>query len=203
MLQRSIRLGKTPRQFPYPESGNFSGSDGKQANWWRRLADLESRSEFMNAITEQIIRGNNQNSNLSDTPPVHTSDDAKTILVVDDQPAVCDVAATILNHFGYHARTATSGEQAKSIAQESPGIDLLLTDIEMPGMRGDELPEWLPTTCPETPVVFISKTPVASHLGNSCHFVDNPFIHLDQFLKAIREALDHRCGDTADFSHAA
>jgi len=165
----------------------------------------------MNAIAQQIIRGNNRTANLDEgdeplriLPRIHSSDDdAKTILVVDDQPGVCDVAATILNHFGYHARTATSGEEAKSIAQKDPGIDLLVTDIEMPGMRRGELSEWFPMTCPETPVVFISNAAVTSHFREYCYFVESPFVHLDQFLKTIREALDYRGEDLTGIFHAA
>jgi CheY-like chemotaxis protein len=154
----------------------------------------------MNAVVQQNSHAG-RNALCNSSQPA--TERAKTILVVDDRPAVCDVAATILNHFGYCTRTATSGEQAKSIARETPVIDLLLTDLEMPGMRRDELAEWLPMTCPKTPVIFMTKAPVTSRFRGSCRFVDNPFIHLDLFLKTIREALDHRGEDIAEVFLAA
>jgi len=112
----------------------------------------------------------------------------ETILVVDDYAALCNVAALLLGHCGYRVLTATSGEQAKQIAHEHQ-IDLLLTDVEMPGIQGDELAAWFRATRPGTLVVFMSGNPAQLRRLLPCHFVEKPFVHLDALVKEVREVL--------------
>jgi len=116
---------------------------------------------------------------------------AETVLVVDDQPALCLVAAMLLRRCGYRVLTATSGDEAKRLARENAGIDLLLTDVEMPGMLGDELAAWFHVTRPGAQVVFMSGNPMQHRRLEPCHFVEKPFIHLDTLVEKIREVLNH------------
>jgi len=116
----------------------------------------------------------------------------ETILVVDDSPALCQVASMFLQHCGYRVLTATHGEQAKEIAQDNLQIDLVLTDLEMPVMLGDELAEWFRVMRPGTAVVFMSGDSTERQRLNPCFFVEKPFVHLDILLNTIREALNHR-----------
>ena len=60
----------------------------------------------------------------------------KTILVVEDQPEVLELAASFLQDEGYEVVTAASGEEAVAILRERPGIDLVFTDLVMPGING-------------------------------------------------------------------
>ena len=62
----------------------------------------------------------------------------KTILVVDDEPLVCDAVKMMLNFDGHVVQTAASGQEALAIL-EKQGFDLVITDFEMPNMKGDEL----------------------------------------------------------------
>lgn len=81
----------------------------------------------------------------------------KTILVVDDYSSFCAVVAAMLRPCGYHVLVASSGEEASAIAaREDETIDLLLTDIEMPQMCGDELADSFRAQKPMTPVLFMS-----------------------------------------------
>ncbi|MGB3237982.1 MAG: response regulator [Geitlerinemataceae cyanobacterium] len=80
-----------------------------------------------------------------------------TILVVDDTPANLRLLLGILSEKGYNVRPVSNGAQAISIAQGMP-IDLILLDINMPGMDGYEVCQKLKAddrTC-EIPVIFIS-----------------------------------------------
>ena len=64
----------------------------------------------------------------------------KTVLVVDDEPSVLRVASKVLRRAGYEILEALGGEEALRIADEFDGtIDLLLTDVVMPGLDGREL----------------------------------------------------------------
>jgi CheY-like chemotaxis protein len=60
------------------------------------------------------------------------------ILVVDDNPAMADTLADILEVKGFTVHVAASGADALQILKEAP-VDILLTDVKMPGMNGLEL----------------------------------------------------------------
>lgn len=115
-----------------------------------------------------------------------------TILVVDDQPCLRAVAATILNRCGYRVLAAANGDEAMRIAGEHANIDLLLTDLEMPGMDGVELARWFHANRPEMPICFMSGNPIRLRSLGSCWAVEKPFIHIDVLVKTIRQALEHR-----------
>jgi len=81
----------------------------------------------------------------------------KTVLVVDDEPSVLRVASKVLRQDGYAILEAHGGEQALRIAQEYDGaIDLLLTDVVMPGLGGRELGEQFRALHPRTALLFMS-----------------------------------------------
>ena len=117
---------------------------------------------------------------------------AETILVVDDHECLCEVAARILQMHGYRVLTATSGEEAIRIASENRPIDLLFTDLEMPGMRGDELADCFQLAHPDTAVMFTSGSPEELRSLDSRHFVEKPYICLQAMVKKVREVLNDR-----------
>ena len=65
-------------------------------------------------------------------------DEALSILVVDDHPFYVDTLAAVLGVNGFIVHKAYSGEKALEILQDHP-VDILLTDVNMPGMDGVEL----------------------------------------------------------------
>lgn len=79
-----------------------------------------------------------------------------TILVVDDYRSLCDMTAAMLRRQGYRVLTASGGEEAKAFVHANGEIDLLLTDLEMPQMRGDELAAWFRAAKPATRILFMS-----------------------------------------------
>jgi PAS domain S-box-containing protein len=80
-----------------------------------------------------------------------------TILVVDDEPALRRVAARLLEKLGYRAIQAAGGEKAVELFQEwSPGIDLVLMDMIMPGMNGIQTMESIRALNPKVPIILCS-----------------------------------------------
>jgi two-component system, cell cycle sensor histidine kinase and response regulator CckA len=81
----------------------------------------------------------------------------ESILLVDDEAHVSSILAEVLTENGYRVLTTASGEQALSLlAQRGSTIDLVITDLKMPGMNGVELARRIRSAHPELKVVLIS-----------------------------------------------
>ncbi len=113
----------------------------------------------------------------------------RKILVVDDEPYVCDAVRMMLAFDGHEVETAASGKDA--LALFSPGkYDLVITDYAMPAMKGDELAAAVKSRAPNQPVVLI--TAYAEMLKSS----DNPLPGVDFIvskpflLENLREAVE-------------
>lgn len=121
----------------------------------------------------------------------------KKILVVDDEPFVCDAVKMMLNFDGHEVETASSGKAA--LALFAPGkYDLVITDYAMPQMKGDELAVQLLSRAPNQPIVLItayaemlqaSDTP----LRGIDSVVSKPFM-LDDLRSAIAKATAGKSG---------
>jgi two-component system cell cycle sensor histidine kinase/response regulator CckA len=84
----------------------------------------------------------------------------KTILVVDDEAGTRGLISTILRQGGYAVLEAADGESAAHIYQRYRGeIDLLLTDVGLPGASGCELAATLRASEPNLQVLFMSGMP--------------------------------------------
>jgi len=79
----------------------------------------------------------------------------ESILVVDDEPALRELAYQILTHFGYRVLTASSGEAALNILTAN-SIDLVLSDVIMPNMDGYELSRLITTQYPSVKIQLAS-----------------------------------------------
>ncbi|MEC4889755.1 MAG: response regulator [Nitrospira sp.] len=89
--------------------------------------------------------------------PAGAEQAAGTILVVDDEPAVCYVTGEMLKQQGFPVLCAENGEQAlRLFAEHRERIALLLTDIAMPKLSGPQLAQQLRAQRPGLPVLFIS-----------------------------------------------
>ena len=81
----------------------------------------------------------------------------KTVLVVDDQHVVLELVDAFLEDSEYRVYLAGSGPQALEICQRiGPELDLLLTDVRMPGMNGPELFDRVVERHPRVRVLFMS-----------------------------------------------
>jgi two-component system cell cycle sensor histidine kinase/response regulator CckA len=81
---------------------------------------------------------------------------AKTILVVDDEPEIRKLVTAMLTRSGYRVLTADSGENAVRLFRNNPGVDLLLTDVVAPGMSGPMIADQIAQLRPDIKVVFMS-----------------------------------------------
>ncbi len=116
-----------------------------------------------------------------------------TILLVEDDPAVLDVATSMLEALGFTVVTASSGPEALSVYQAHTDIALVLTDLMMPGMDGLALAEELAAKDPSVRVVLVSGFPPdeasRQRLGRTCvGWVQKPLV-MERLAAALSEAL--------------
>jgi hypothetical protein len=79
-----------------------------------------------------------------------------SVLIVDDDDAVRTTTSDVLTGLGYRVQQASGGVEALVLLESDATIDLLLTDVVMPGMSGPELARIVRETRPRLPIVFIS-----------------------------------------------
>lgn len=121
----------------------------------------------------------------------------ETILVVDDDESVRHVVAVSLQSFGYRVLEASSGQEALDVSRRHEGrIELLVTDVVMPGMNGLELARQIMELRPEVRVIVMSGIVDNSIILNSAINPTTPFFHkpfsLDELALKVREVLDLR-----------
>jgi CheY-like chemotaxis protein len=116
----------------------------------------------------------------------------ETILVVDDDQMVLDLADSMLTRFGYTVVTAASGEEALRLF-ENIQVDLALVDVVMPDMNGVGVVERIHELCPGLRVLFFSAysedEPFRPMFARGVPFIAKPFTSL-QLTQKIREILD-------------
>jgi CheY-like chemotaxis protein len=123
--------------------------------------------------------------------------DARTILLVEDQPALRKALAAILGREGYRVLSAGDPVEARLLAgaHEEP-IHLLLTDIVMPGMNGVELSKALRALRPELKVLFLSGYSAAEvtqpgWLDDASPYLTKP-CPVPELCRVVRELLAGR-----------
>jgi len=105
----------------------------------------------------------------------------ETVLLVEDNQSVRALARTLLSRLGYTVCEASNGREAIELAQGRRGrIDLLLTDVVMPGMNGREMAERLVALHPEMKVLFTSgytENVIVHHgvLEENLNFIGKPY----------------------------
>ncbi len=125
---------------------------------------------------------------------------AGTVLVVEDERTVRDLAVRILGDAGYRVLDAPSPTEAVRTADEAPGtIDLLLTDVVMPGgITGVDLANRLIATRPRLEVLYMSGYSVEAAIRfgvprGEARFLAKPFMP-DDLLAKVADLLDARDG---------
>ncbi|ADW17683.1 multi-sensor hybrid histidine kinase [Desulfobulbus propionicus DSM 2032] len=130
-------------------------------------------------------------------PPVVVSPGSGTILLVEDEQVLLEMSEAMLETLGYTVLIASTAEEALRWAREYTGvIDLLITDVIMPGMNGKELAARLTAIRPAMRCLFMSGYPadVIAHQGmieQGVRFIQKPFTKTALAAK-VREALPER-----------
>ncbi|MEX2182993.1 MAG: ATP-binding protein [Chloroflexota bacterium] len=118
----------------------------------------------------------------------------ETILLVEDDAEVRALAETILARYGYTVLAAPGGQTAVDLAATVDSIELLITDVMMPGLRGPELAERLVALRPGLRVLYISGyavEAVGNHdlLERDANYLEKPFTP-EALARIVRRILD-------------
>jgi len=135
-------------------------------------------------------------SDQQEAQPSRPSVGAETVLLVEDNSQVRELAAEILKARGYHVLEASGGESALRIVrqQRDKRIDLLITDVVMPEMSGPELAQQLAASGQQAKVLYISGYTdnwIIHHgvLEGAASFLQKPFTP-SVLAGKVREVLD-------------
>lgn len=135
-----------------------------------------------------------QHQALAELPRGH-----ETILLVEDDPLVLEPARALLDRSGYRVLTARGGDEAMQIASTcGHPIDLVLTDVAMPGMNGDELGARMRGVNPGVRIIYMTGYSGATLLARGAavpavRILEKPFSSSD-LLHRVRHVLREQAG---------
>jgi CheY-like chemotaxis protein len=127
--------------------------------------------------------------------PEHTRHPgSETILLVEDEDVVRDLTRRVLERQGYTVLTCADGMQAVALAElNDRRIDLLLTDVVMPGMRGYDVAKRVSDTRPEIKILYMSGYAEEALIGQPAFaanaLIEKPFA-VDALARRVRETLE-------------
>ncbi len=115
------------------------------------------------------------------------------VLLVEDDPQVRLLVQKVLEDLGYKAMEAVDSQTALPIIQSDAGINLLITDVGLPGMNGRQLADLARERRPDLPVLFITGYAAgagerASFLGPGMRMISKPF-PIDNLARTLREMM--------------
>ena len=116
------------------------------------------------------------------------------VLVVEDEAAIRKATCTVLRELGYLVSSACDGEQALALLSDPGSVDLVVSDVVMPNMKGPQLRAALPPAT-RPPFLFMtgyrSGMTEAQGLGDECVVLHKPWSVVD-LARAVRRVLDDR-----------
>jgi CheY-like chemotaxis protein len=120
-----------------------------------------------------------------------------TVLVVDDEVDLLEVAVTYLAEMGFTVLSAVDGPSALEVSARTPALDLLLTDVVMPGgMNGVILAQQIRQQHPEVKVIYASGFPSSALVERRQLHVDGPLINKpyrhEQLTATVQQAFVRR-----------
>lgn len=126
--------------------------------------------------------------------PASSVEEAKTILLVEDEETVRKVIERLLTKLGYEVESASDAEEAiEMFTERNEQFDLVLTDVVMPGLTGVEMSEVLKGQRPDMRFLFTSGY-TSKELGGNPEAPPEPFLpkpfSMDELSRSVREALE-------------
>ncbi len=145
--------------------------------------------------TDSLLGAGFCSYNLDTDAPTLTEDQSPQILIVDDDPKMRQSILDLLSTHEYKCQSASSGQEALDILSQQV-IDLVLLDLNMPGMNGQHTLERIKEDFPCTDVIIVSGETTFDSATNALRhgaddFIRKPYIP-NELIKALRNVLDKR-----------
>ncbi len=159
------------------------------------MVQLRSKPGLGTTVNIYLPRADSATAAPSAPSPAEATGGRETILVVEDEEIVRDLAVRVLDLLGYRVLAANDGEDAERLCREHEGrVDLLLSDVVMPGMNGKELRARLSALQPRMRVLFMSgySENIFAHRGlidPGVPFLQKPF-SVASLARKVRDVLD-------------
>jgi CheY-like chemotaxis protein len=153
---------------------------------------VESEPGLGSSFRIHLPVGGPAESVLPAPAPAAHSGDGGLVLVVDDEPSVLAVTGRTLEEAGYRVLTAANGEEALQVLVRRPEVALVVTDIVMPVLGGEELARRLAADRPDVRVLFTSGHPdsgAEATPGSSRAVLYKPF-DPEELLDAVRKTVN-------------
>jgi CheY-like chemotaxis protein len=150
------------------------------------------------SILDAVEGVRDADSVVRESHPAHSgrrvADSPKLILLVEDELVLLRATRRMLEQRGYQVLAASTGSEALDLALEAPGIDVLITDLSLPGMDGMELARQLCWSQPGLKVLYTSgydtaTTGLALEAGGREAFLPKPFT-----ARELTDRLTELCG---------
>ncbi len=177
-------------------SAACSGSERAQAE-----SELLRREAILEAVSLSAADVSEQPAPPEPAPAQLDEHGFETILLVEDEDVVRALARRVLERCGYTVIACANGSEAIELAEsDSRRIDLLLTDVVMPGLRGPEVAARVAASRPTIEVLYMSGYADEALLGAAAlderALIEKPFA-VEALVRRVREALESRAGNDA------
>ncbi len=111
-----------------------------------------------------------------------------TILVVEDEFLIRLTLADYLRECGFRVLEVSNAREAQQAFRAAEPIELMISDVTMPGMDGVALAEWVQTEFPDVQIVLVSGQPSNRTRVSGVTFLQKPFA-MDSIEKLVRQLL--------------
>ena len=159
-----------------------------------KVGEGTSFNIYLPATTDIDLEEEEKEQTKVEEEPTKDLTGSERILLVEDEDAVRTFSVRALGNKGYEVVSAESGENALEVyeALEDKHLDLIITDVVMPGMDGPTLVQRMRQGSPDMKIIFMSgytEDKLKDHMGENIYFLPKPFT-LKQLAAKVKEVLE-------------
>lgn len=154
------------------------------------LERIESSARAVAGLVDQLSSTGAARGDETAGTPAASEREGGTVLTVDDSATVRLMIASALEAAGFRVISARDGPEALELLREHPEIEILLVDVQMPGMSGPQLATQAQRARPGLPILFVTGDAEGSleFDGGTAPVVRKPFTE-SELLRGVRAAL--------------
>jgi CheY-like chemotaxis protein/anti-sigma regulatory factor (Ser/Thr protein kinase) len=170
----------------------------KQSEGHVRIYSEEGRGTTVKLYLPRYRGAHSSEDSQDELVEAPRAEAGETVLVVEDEPVVRDLIVEVLGDLGYKALEAGDGPSGLKLLQSKRRIDLLITDVGLPGINGRQLADQARERRPDLKVLFITGYAENATLANGflepgMAMMTKPF-PVDGLMRKIRQLIEDKAG---------